>query len=416
MLVSHKKRKLRYVLALLALTINCCCVAPAAFTIREYSDKDSTPVDANWTKITIRHGDSLAKRLQDHQLAAGDLSLLDRQSSQILKHIQPSEVIEVIPENGHIAWLRYHPDKTTVLLVQKQAERLVGSLKKIPLAYNLNFKTIKINRNLFSSAQKAGFSQMMASDVQHMFEGTVDLSHALQQGDTLDILYEEYYLKGELHHTGHIVAATLHNKNETHTAYRYNLPHNLTGFYTTNGHSVDPLFLPYPLKFKRVSSKFNLHRLDPITHRFAAHVGVDLAARRGTPIKSLANGKVTFVGWSNGYGKTVKIDYGNDRQSLYGHLSNFKYGLHVGQQVAKGQVVGFVGQTGWATGPHLHFGFYLHNKAVDWLKYKKPVAPSIPRTQLAQFHNYTNELLSQLQLYHDVQLAKNNLHVNENNG
>jgi murein DD-endopeptidase MepM/ murein hydrolase activator NlpD len=223
------------------------------------------------------------------------------------------------------------------------------------------------------------------------------------------VLYEEYYLQGKLHHTGHVVAATLHNQGRNLTAYEYKPSHSSGGFYTADGHSVDPLFLSFPLKFKRISSKFSLHRLDPVTHHFAAHVGIDLAAKSGTPIESLGIGRVAFVGWSHGYGKTIKINYGQHRVSLYGHLSRFERGLHVGQIVKQGDVVGYVGQTGWATGPHLHFGFYLRKKPVDWLTYKKPVAPPIHGTQLAQFHHYTQELKSQLDLYHDVQLAKNNL-------
>jgi murein DD-endopeptidase MepM/ murein hydrolase activator NlpD len=412
---THKK-KLRYAIGLVAIIASCYCIAPAAFNIWGHRDKHATPLDNAWTKIPIRAGDSLAKRLQDHQLAAGDLSRLDKQSHRLLSHLKPGKVIEIIPENGHIAWLRYYPNKTSVLLVQKKGSKLIGSIKQIPMAYNLNYKNVSIDRSLFSSASSAGLSQTMINDVEHMFAGSVDLNHALHRGDSLDVLYEEYYLKGSLHHTGHVVAAKLHNNHKDFAAYQYKLPHHPAGFYQANGHSVDPLFLPFPLKFKRISSKFNLHRLDPVTHHIAPHVGVDLAARRGTPIKSIGNGHVTFAGWSRGYGNTVKISYGQHRQSLYGHLSSFKHGLHVGQKVHKGDVVGFVGQTGWATGPHLHFGFYVHRKAVDWLKYKKPVAPSIPHSQRKQFLNYTHELQSQLALYHDVQLAKNNLHVKEGQG
>ena len=412
-----RKKKLSYALAAITLVGSGYCFAPSSFTSEtENSSKHSAPLDNKWQRISIKSGDSLARLLQTKHLAASDLSQLDKHSHTLLSRLKPGEAVEVIPENGHITWLRYHPSKTTVLLVRRQGSKLIGSVSKIPMAYNLNFKTIKVKRNLSTSEHAANFSATMANDVEHMFAGSVNLNRSLHRGDTLDVLYEEYYLKGVLHHTGHVLAATLHNQNKSYNAYQYKTAHRAPGFYKENGRSVDPLFLSFPLKFKRISSKFNLHRLDPVTHRIAPHVGIDLAARSGTPVRSIGNGRIAYVGWIHGYGNTVKINYGGHRQSLYGHLSKYKHGVHAGQTVSKGDVVGFVGQTGWATGPHLHFGFYLHKHPVNWLKYKKPVAPSIPRAQLAQFHRFTHELKSQLALYHDVQLAKSSLNVNKKQG
>ena len=411
-IIQHKN-KFCYSLATFLLLNSYCCLAPAAFNMPIQHASHQALLDQAWKTIRIRAGDSLARRLQDNNLAVSDLNIMDTQSHTLLSKLKPGEVIEIIPEKGHISWLRYHPTKTTLLLMQRKQGKLTSSITSIPMTYNLNFKSVRVRKNLSSSEHAAQFSNTMIHDVEHMFAGSVDLNRSLHRNDRLDILYEEYYLKGVLNHTGHVVAATLHNRNKDITTYEYKLPNQPAGFYKANGFSVEPLFLSFPLKFTRVSSKFNMHRLDPVTHHFAPHVGVDFAAKSGTPIESIGNGQVTYIGWLNGYGKTIKINYGQHRQSLYGHLSGYTRGLHVGQAIRKGDVIGYVGQTGWATGPHLHFGFYLNNKPVDWLTYNKPLASPIPAKQRKQFLNYTQELKNQLDLYHDVQLAKNNFNINE---
>ena len=362
-----------------------------------------------WQAIRVKSGDSLTKLLHRSGIHISDISRLDKPSKKILTHLKPGQTIEIIAKDGHISWLRYHPKSTTLLLVERQGKKLIGTLSSIPLVYNLNFKTVKINSSLSASEYAGGFSHTMMADVRHMFAGAVDIDHSLRRGDTLDVLYEEYYLKGVLHHTGHVVAANLYHRHKTYSAYRYQLPKHKPGFYKADGHSVDSLFLAFPLKFKRISSRFNLHRMDPVLHRVAPHLGIDLAARSGTPVKSLGHGRVSYVGWVRGYGKTIKINYGHHLQSLYGHLSRYKRHLHVGQKVKKGEVVGFVGQTGWATGPHLHFGFYVKRRAVDWLKYKKPRAAAIPRPQRQAFKTYIDELQKQLSLHHDVVVAREEL-------
>lgn len=410
------KKKLATAFSLAAVIACSFCNAPAAFfsfLSKPAHNQRVPPMRDKWVTIHVKAGDSLTKLLQRKKLATSDISYLDKRAHKLLSRLKPGESIEIIPQNGHIAWLRYYPTEANLLLVERKKNKLVSSLTKVPFTYNLNFKSVRIHNNLSSGEYAAKFSTTMITDIKRMFAGSIDLNRALHRGDTLDILYEEYYLKGTLHHTGHVVAATLQAKHRNYTAFQYKIPHGPTGFYKANGHSVNPLFLAFPLKFKRVSSPFNLHRLDPVTHRIAPHIGVDLAAKIGTPIRSIGNGKVVYKGWVRGYGNTVEINYGQHRQSLYGHLSKYALHLRRGQHVRKGEVVGFVGQTGWATGPHLHFGFYLKGKPVDWLKYKKPVTAPIPRTRMASFRNYTHELQSQLLLYHDVQLAKNSLKVGD---
>lgn len=371
-------------------------------------EEEQTGEEQQWQTLRVTSGDSLTGLLYRSGLDTSDISRLDTTSQEILSHIKPGEIIEIIAKNKHITWLRYHPERTSLLLVERQGEQLIGTLSTIPLVYNLNFKTVTVHSSLSASEYAGGFSNTMMADIRHMFAGTVDIDHSLYRGDSLDVLYEEYYLKGVLHHTGHVVAATLYHQHTTHTAYRYQLPKHEAGFYQVSGHSVDSLFLAFPLKFKRISSRFNRHRMDPVLHRIAPHLGIDLAARSGTPVKSLGHGRISYVGWMRGYGKTIKINYGHHLESLYGHLSRYQKHLHVGQKVAKGEVVGYVGQTGWATGPHLHFGFYVKRHAVNWLKYKKPRATTIPRAEMTVFKRYIQELQKQLSLHHDAINATQN--------
>ena len=189
-------------------------LTPPAFSQQVQIDKHGTPLDKAWKSIRIRAGDSLTKRLQDNNLAAADLSIMDTNTRALLNKLKPGEIIEIIPKNGHIAWLRYHPTKATLLLVQRKGTKLTGSVTQVPMVYNLNFKSVRIRRNLSSSEHAAQFSSTMIHDVERMFAGSIDLSRSLHKNDSLDVLYEEYYLKGVLSHTGHVVAATIRNKNK----------------------------------------------------------------------------------------------------------------------------------------------------------------------------------------------------------
>lgn len=207
------------------------------------------------------------------------------------------------------------------------------------------------------------------------------------------MLYSEYDLNNQKVKDGAIIAATINNHNNAITAVEYTRNHSKQ-YYQPNGKAMEPLFLKYPLTFTRISSPFSMHRMDPIRHVVAPHLGVDLAAPIGTPIKSIGDGTVIFEGWSHGFGRTIIITYGKHMRGLYAHMNRFASNLP--EHVKKGQVIGYVGQSGWATGPHLHLGIYIDGTAVDPLKLKIPSSAPIPDNLMDDFIAQRDKKLEQL--------------------
>ena len=178
------------------------------------------------------------------------------------------------------------------------------------------------------------------------------------------------------------------------------------GYFTPNGTSVRKAFSRYPLQFSYISSMFNLSRIHPILKQRRPHKGVDLAAPIGTPIHATSNGRVVSIGYENGYGNKIKLEHPDHYTSIYGHLLKFKKGLTHGAQVKRGDIIGYVGQTGLATGPHCHYELRRHNKPLNPSTVKLPQAFSIPAKELAQFKAHAVTQLAQLKLYEAANIAQ----------
>ncbi len=232
---------------------------------------------------------------------------------------------------------------------------------------------------------------------QTLFSGNINFSRDIHRGDRFSVIYDNNTIEGKTVSPSNIIIARLTHNKKTYFAIRYSTKKRNVGFYNEKGESLESRFLFYPLKFKRISSHFSLRRLDPITHTIRPHYGVDLAAPTGTPIHSVGSGKIIFKGWSRGYGNTIKIRYDKHRVGLYAHLSRYA-SIQKNQWVKRGQLIGFVGQSGWATGPHLHFGWYVDNKPKDPLKRKNQTYPPIPSRQMARFTEHKNQLIKKLSI------------------
>jgi murein DD-endopeptidase MepM/ murein hydrolase activator NlpD len=226
--------------------------------------------------------------------------------------------------------------------------------------------TLKLGTVVYSfsqSAQQLHIPQSIINDYEKIFSRKINFQHNIRPNDKFLILYQQRLNKNSATERPHILLAQFIRGNHTNNAIQFDYPHH-HGFYNLAGSNQAAQFLLAPLKYKYISSKFNPHRLDPITHHIQPHNGVDFAAHSGTPIHSVGDGKVIFNGWERGYGNVVKIRYTPSIMALYAHLSRFAH-LHNGEHVHKNQVIGYVGMTGWATGPHLHFGWYVHHKPID---------------------------------------------------
>jgi murein DD-endopeptidase MepM/ murein hydrolase activator NlpD len=251
-----------------------------------------------------------------------------------------------------------------------------------------------IRSTLEAAGRSAGLSSDVMEQLAQIFAWDIDFAADLHHGDRFTVVYE----RGGFDTSDEIVAAEFINEGRMHRAVRYIDQQGNTGYYTPEGQSLQKSFLSTPVEYARISSHFDLNRRHPILNRIRAHKGVDYAARTGTPIKATGNGEVNFLGRKGGYGQTVVISHGEHYETLYAHLSDFKAGLQNGSHVRQGEIIGYVGQTGLATGPHLHYEFRVDGEHRNPLTVTAQLSRSLPNnsTSMTDFKMQTQRTLAQL--------------------
>ena len=360
-----------------------------------------------WQKMIVQKGDALAAILTRLKIDQRDLfQVVKQHKSPATLHLHQILYFQIKPPHQLIA-LQYPLSTTEILTIIREGKHFTEKISRNPVSTTLAYKTFTIYRSLSRDFKKAGLTAHMLCELQIIFGGKVNFSRDLHQGDRFNFLYQEEYIDEKKYCSGDIIAAEFIHQGKVSQAVRYTYPIQHTAYYTPDGRGVEARFLHAPLHYKRISSHFSCHRFDPVLHRIRPHLGIDFAANVGTPIKSISEGSVVFIGKDGGYGKTVKVEYGRHYVALYGHMSRFaKMKLYA--WVHKGQIIGYVGESGWATGPHLHFGFYVDGKPRDWLAMKLPTDQSIPRSYEKPFLATAKQLLAELHLHQDTQLAANN--------
>ncbi|MCP3984470.1 MAG: peptidoglycan DD-metalloendopeptidase family protein [bacterium] len=255
--------------------------------------------------------------------------------------------------------------------------------------------------SLYESVSALGEATELASDFADIFAWDVDFSRSVQRGDEFSILYERRFLQSDAGAEvyigpGRILAARYSNAGGDYHAIGYGAADELEGYYRPDGSSVERQFLRAPLKYRRISSRYSLSRLHPILKIRRPHQGIDYAAPTGTPVWSVASGKVIFRGIQGGFGKLVKVRHSNGYVSYYGHLSRIASNLPVGSQVQQKQIIGYVGSTGLATGPHLDFRLKQNGRYLNPATLQTPPAKPIPAESMARFHATRDALLHEL--------------------
>lgn len=270
----------------------------------------------------------------------------------------------------------YELDRSSLLVLEKKAEnKIVARKEKLPTSLVWKGVGGRIDGALYKAALKAGVPKNLVDDLADM-DWDIELSSDLRPGDTLKVIFEEYQRDGVPIDHGRILAAEIVNRGKTYTLYSFAEPQSIPVPTATSR-----LFLRYPLQFTRITSVFTDARLHPILERVRPHTGVDFSAPRGTPVRAVANGKITFAGRQSGYGNIVRIDHPGPYDTAYAHLDRIARGITEGITIEKGQVIGFVGSTGLATGPHLHFELYKDGAFVNPLTAKLPTEDAIPRKE-----------------------------------
>lgn len=375
---------------------------PAATFLNQHPTKKVKKTTNGVTKHhLIQKNSSLSLIFKKEHLSQSVLLdiLKNNKAKKILSALQPGKTIALTTNHGHFLALNYPFSETQILTVTRQDNKIMAIIRDIPFTKALSYKSGTIRHTLNDAAKHAGLTTKMRAELANMFKGQLNLARDLHQGDHFFVLYNEYYLNGIKKHPGHILAAELTHNHKRYQVIRYQLPHQNPGYYTANGRAISPLFLKFPCHFKRISSHFSYHRMDPILHKTRPHLGVDLAAPRGTPLRAIGNGVVIYHGKDHGYGNAILIRYNHTYKSLYGHMEKFAKGIKNYHYVKRGQIVGYVGSTGWSTGPHVHFEIYKNNHPVDPLKMKIPHNPPIPYHDHLKYIVHANQVLSTLHLF-----------------
>lgn len=366
----------------------------------------------NWETFTIKSGDTLS------QLFA-NAGYNDAMLYQVLGKAGKNKELTRIYPGQEIAFLANDKEALTgVKLVRSALESVVfsrtedGSFQQETVTREPEVQTAysegKIESSLFLAGQKAGLSQAQIMELANIFGWDIDFVLDIRGGDHFSLVYEELYLDGKKFKNGRILAASFNNQGRNLEAVLYEQANGHSNYYTPDGNSMRKAFLRTPVDFARISSHFNLKRKHPILHKIRAHKGTDYAASRGTPIKASGDGKVIHASRKGGYGKTVIIQHGQKFTTLYAHLNNYAKGVRTGKRVKQGQVIGYVGSTGLASGPHLHYEFRVNGVHKNPVRVKLPHAKPVPKEELAQFKTQTENYLAQLNTYRDsYQLAFN---------
>ena len=344
----------------------------------------------------LHRGDTLAAFLARLGIDDAHITRLVRNRSLHALRTGTSMRAEVAADGTPIA-LSFLSARDRLVTVAPDGEAYRASEAPAPLETRVTMKSSVIRSSLFAATDAAGVPDSIAMQLADVFAGDVDFYRDLRKGDRFTVVYELYLLRGRPVRAGHLLAAEFINQGRTLRAIHYQ-----SGYYTPDGKNLRKAFLRYPLEFSRVSSGFGMRR-HPIYGGWRAHKGIDYAAPTGTRVRAVADGLVEFAGRKGGYGNVVILRHNGQYSTVYGHLS--RIAVRRGARVAQNDTIGLVGQTGWATGPHLHYEFRIAGQARNPASIAMPAAQPVPAQQLTTFHALAQPLVAQLDLAANANLA-----------
>jgi murein DD-endopeptidase MepM/ murein hydrolase activator NlpD len=337
----------------------------------------------------IRPGDSLGavfNRLGIEDQQAQAFVRTDKVARSILSLKTGKRIQAETDENGQLLSLHAtiaDKDQFKTVTVTRKGDKFVSNAAPAQLERRVEMRSRNINSSLYAATDDAvdgsQIPDSVVNQIIEMFSTSIDFRSDLKRGDRFNVVYETFWLDGEMVRTGRILAGEFVNRGVAYQSVWYEDPvTHQGGYYSLDGKALKKAFLKSPVAFNRISSGFSM-RVHPVFGTWKKHEGVDMAAPMGTPIKASGDGVVDFVGTQNGYGNFVVLKHWSNYSTAYGHMSRFASGLHRGQKVSQGDVIGYVGTTGWATGPHLHYEFRIGGQATDPMALKnlqqQPLSP-----------------------------------------
>lgn len=372
-------------------------------------------IDAPFISETrIRSGDTLATVLQRLDIDAPGLQrfLTQDRSARSIYKLYPGRAVQAATDaEGNLVWLRYVHTPGEEVEGRVQTKMLVvtpadGSYVAQEVSDSTDLQTRvavgTIRTSLFGATDTAGIPDSITQQMADVLGSKIDFLRDIQPGDQFRVVYEARSHQGRYAGAGRLLAVEFTNKGETHNAVWFSPDGKSGNYYGFDGVSLRGAFLRTALKFSRISSTFGM-RMHPIHRTWRGHSGVDYAAPTGTPIHSTADGTVDFAGWKSGYGNVVIIEHHGKYSTLYAHQSRLAPGLKAGTKVSQGELIGYVGSTGWATGPHLHYEFRIDDKPVDPLAADLPISRPLDPEEARQFQAATESYKQQLRLLAELQ-------------
>jgi len=373
------------------------------------ADAPAAPPDTEWKALTVKPGQTLSTLFEAEGMPHSQtLSLLKLSADAAkLRDLRAGAVINLRKNaEQELEELSYALDDTRTLQIRRVDDKLEAFTVAAELERRQTEISGTIQSSLFAAAQSAGLSNRLTLDLAQIFNYDIDFALDLRRGDSFAVVYDAYYKDGKKIRDGDIIVAEFINKGRSHRAMRYADKKGTVSYYAPDGQSFRKAFIRTPVDFARISSGYNPGRLHPILNVIRAHKGVDYAAGTGTPVKTTGDGVIDFVGVKSGYGNVIVVKHGQKYTTLYGHLSRFRSGIRPGTKVKMGQVIGYVGATGLATAPHLHYEFRVNGLHVNPITVALPRANPLSKSQVAEWRAQNAGALAALETLSPKSQAK----------
>jgi len=354
--------------------------------------------NSGWQFVRIRSGETLGVVFRQLNLPTSLMHrLLEGTSAKsALTHLREGQELAFeLDGSGQLKTLRFDRDEKSRIDLKVAGETITESVQVRTIEHRVEVAAGTITSSLYADGARAGLSSGAINEMANIFKYDIDFVEDVRDGDTFQVVYEELWRDGERVGTGDVIGATFTNRGKRYTAFSY-ARNGKTEYFDETGRPLKKVLMRIPIEFARLSSTFGM-RKHPVLGRMRAHKGVDYAARTGTPIMAAGDARVSFVGWKNGYGRAVILDHGQGRSTLYGHMS--AWGKEkVGQHVSQGSTIGYVGASGLATGPHLHYEFRINGNQVNPLTVTMPKPQPLAGADLARFRAATAPAVAKLLL------------------
>jgi murein DD-endopeptidase MepM/ murein hydrolase activator NlpD len=349
-------------------------------------------------EVIVGRNDTLDAIFRRMALDTADLAAIRQLPGirQSLDFLKPGDAIKLRHSDGSIKELTRKVSETQTLKVVREDSGFAAKMIDNPVETRIRTATATIDSSLFQAAESAAISDTVALKLANVFAWDIDFVLDIREGDSFTAVYEQVYQDGKYLRDGEVLAAEFVNNGKVYRAVRFVSDRGSAGYYTPEGLAMRKAFLRAPVEFTRVSSGFNPHRMHPILNLIRGHMGTDYAAPTGTPVHAAGDGRVSFAGQRGGYGNALVLAHSSSVSTLYGHMSRFAAHMRVGTHVQQGEVIGYVGMTGLATGPHLHYEYLVNGVHKNPQTVQLPGAEPLRAEGLQKFRVATAALLADL--------------------